>query len=166
MIKEELDFLRESNNIENVWDDLSLQQAILAWQYLISEQALSQKNILEAHKILMLYQPIKDTEKGSFRKVDVWVGSNPKPRWQSVSYLFKEWLDRLETIKDFKYSKKDKKTLSQSLHVQFEDCHPFIDGNGRIGRIVMNWLRIKWFKLPILVIQESKKQEYYKWFKQ
>ena len=48
-------------------------------------------------------------------------------------------------------------------HVKFESIHPFVDGNGRTGRLLMNWIRIK-IGLPILVIKESEKFEYYKWF--
>jgi Fic family protein len=38
-----------------------------------------------------------------------------------------------------------------------------MDGNGRIGRILLNWQRRYW-NLPILIIKESEKEEYYKWF--
>ena len=48
-------------------------------------------------------------------------------------------------------------------HIGFEKIHPFIDGNGRLGRILMNWQRIQ-CGLDILVIWEIEKQEYYKWF--
>jgi len=49
------------------------------------------------------------------------------------------------------------------MHINFEKIHPFIDGNGRIGRMLLNWQRVK-LGLPVLVIKESEKQEYYKWF--
>ncbi len=48
-------------------------------------------------------------------------------------------------------------------HVEFERIHPFEDGNGRVGRIVMNWQRLK-AGLHVLVIREVDKLEYYKWF--
>ena len=55
--------------------------------------------------------------------------------------------------------------ISKTLHVKYEKIHPFVDGNGRTGRIFMNWWRIK-NNLPILVIHEGKEQmDYYKWFK-
>jgi Fic family protein len=48
-------------------------------------------------------------------------------------------------------------------HVKFEKIHPFEDGNGRIGRILLNWQRVK-AGLPILTIYEKDKHAYYKWF--
>jgi hypothetical protein len=53
----------------------------------------------------------------------------------------------------------------KKAHVAFETIHPFVDGNGRIGRILMNWQRLQ-EGLPILIIHEGPEQmEYYKWFK-
>lgn len=49
-------------------------------------------------------------------------------------------------------------------HIAFENIHPFIDGNGRMGRILLNWQRVK-ADLPILIIRESERQEYYSWFR-
>ena len=52
---------------------------------------------------------------------------------------------------------------AKASHIAYERIHPFIDGNGRTGRMFMNWQRLK-AGLPILVIKEKEKQEYYKWF--
>jgi Fic family protein len=49
-------------------------------------------------------------------------------------------------------------------HIRYEHIHPFVDGNGRTGRMFMNWERLK-AGLPLLVIKESKKYDYYDWFK-
>jgi len=54
--------------------------------------------------------------------------------------------------------------LIKRWHIQFEKIHPFEDGNGRTGRILMNIQRLK-VGLPILVIYDKEKFEYYKWFK-
>lgn len=54
--------------------------------------------------------------------------------------------------------------LIRKHHIRFEKIHPFIDGNGRVGRMLMNWQRIK-VGLPLLIIWEDEKSDYYKWFK-
>ena len=49
-------------------------------------------------------------------------------------------------------------------HVEFEEIHPFVDGNGRTGRILMNLYRI-YMGFPILIIHTGKEQkEYYSWW--
>jgi len=59
----------------------------------------------------------------------------------------------------------NKEERSKQIHVAFEDIHPFVDGNGRVGRILYNIHRIK-LGLPIHIIHEGEEQkEYYKWFK-
>jgi len=49
-------------------------------------------------------------------------------------------------------------------HIHFEKIHPFVDGNGRMGRILMNWQRVK-VGLQPLIIWASERQAYYAWFK-
>jgi hypothetical protein len=58
-----VEFLKESNNIENVWDDASLAQAIYAWNYIIKQPELTVDVILKTHKILMLHQKLLPDEK-------------------------------------------------------------------------------------------------------
>ena len=60
-------------------------------------------------------------------------------------------------------------TLTEELikqwHIRFEKIHPFEDGNGRVGRIIMNYQRLKQ-GLPLLVIHVGEEQqEYYEWFR-
>jgi len=148
-------FLQESNNIEDVWDDQSLKQAKKAWDFLIKQDKLTPDNIRKAHGILMKYRLEKEFA-GHFRKQPVWIGGHEAKPW----YIIPEFMDFFcNTIPT------DIKTLehTKNWHKLFESCHPFIDGNGRIGRIIMNWQRVK-SNLPILVIYESKKYDYYKWF--
>ena len=160
---DELEFLEQSNFIEGVHDSVSLDQAVLAWNYILSKNVLTIENVLDTHNILMLHQDIDQKDKGQLRRCDVQVGGNVKLSWTSVPFALDMWIEHIGFIKDIKYDKKDHETMSRSLHVQYEDIHPFIDGNGRTGRIFMNWYRVK-TGLDIMVIREEEKQTYYKWF--
>lgn len=151
-------FLRESNNIEGVYDDLSLQQAIFAWEYCFDRAELTSSVILKTHKILMLHQSLLPIEKGYFRTEPVWVGGREALHYSQIREAIESWCMQV------------KAHISTSTpswkrdHIQYEKIHPFIDGNGRTGRIFMNWQRHK-AGLPILVIKASERKEYYKWFK-
>lgn len=156
--KRVIDFLRESNAIESVYDDVSLRQAIYAWQYLIEQPELTPGVILKTHKILMLHQDLLPSEKGFFREVAVWVGATYGADWKQVPNLIAQWCDIVGwNIKTMN------KTAFKMLHVSYERIHPFVDGNGRTGRMFMNWYLVK-VGYPILVIKEAKKRSYYKWF--
>lgn len=54
---------------------------------------------------------------------------------------------------------------AKTMHIRFERIHPFFDGNGRTGRMLMWWQEIKFGHVPTLILA-SERQEYYKWFKE
>lgn len=149
------EFLRESNAIEGIYDDDSLIQAARAWEYLIAHERLSEAAILRTHKILMLNQNgLHPDQKGYFRKVNVQVGGYVAIPHEKVNSAMRGWI---ALANNFTHDWKN-------LHVAFEEIHPFVDGNGRIGRMLMNWQRLQ-FKVPLLILKAENRGEYYKWFR-
>lgn len=148
--------LRESNAIESVYDDKSLLEAIDAWDLLARQKKLTEDVVLEVHAILMRRHLRKQKERGHYRTIPVYVGRTTMTDPELIPDQMKAWLQGMNTIRD--------KSFFKRLHVEYEAIHPFVDGNGRTGRMFMNWHRLQ-CRMPILVIKESERWDYYKWFK-
>lgn len=156
-------FLSESNAIEGVYDDDSLQQAKYAWEYLINEPKINGGVILKTHKILMLHQKLLPNERGYWRRCEVTIGGRMGKPWRYVPDLMAQWVERTQLQIDYPGSRIENDIKEN--HVAYETIHPFVDGNGRTGRMFLNYQRIK-AGLPLLVIHnEGKSDHYYAWFK-
>ncbi|MFA6325218.1 MAG: Fic family protein [Candidatus Paceibacterota bacterium] len=167
------EFLKESNAIERVYDEDSLEQAENAWSFLIEQRTITPAVVLRTHFLLMKNHGILDQYKGTYRNCPVWIGGREGINHLQIFEEIKKWcndmndtgwIDKWCKVPGKNY-KKNFEHISKLLHVQYEKIHPFIDGNGRTGRMFMNWWRIK-NDLPLLIIHEGKEQmDYYKWFK-
>ena len=121
---------------------------------------LNKKEKFDNHLILKwhknLFQDTKLDIAGKFRDYLVSVGDYLAPDWQDVEKLMKEFIEF--------YNKNEKMNaveLAARMHYRFEMTHPFGDGNGRVGRIIMNY--ILWNnKYPMLIIEYKKRISYYK----
>lgn len=124
------------------------------------EQELTLEVILSLHK--MLISNIRDDVAGRFRKDDeyVRVGSHIAPNPKEV-------VDRLEKMLT-EYNAASHENIIKRiarLHLAFEHTHPFVDGNGRIGRVLNNYLLIREGFVPIN-IKFIDRKKYYEAFKE
>ncbi len=103
--------------------------------------------LLNAHKILMEYGEGDSANPGHYRKQAVRVGSLiPPPPLQIPALMsdLENYINTDETLPPL--------IKAGLVHVQFETIHPFLDGNGRIGRllIVLMLLESKLLEEPLL----------------
>ncbi|OGK44725.1 cell filamentation protein Fic [Candidatus Roizmanbacteria bacterium RIFCSPLOWO2_01_FULL_38_11] len=124
------------------------------------EQELTIQVILSLHE--MLISNIRDDVAGRFRKYDeyVRVGNHIAPHPLEV-------VGRLETMLA-QYQATSHETIIKRiarLHLSFENIHPFVDGNGRIGRVINNYLLIREGYVPIN-IKFIDRKNYYEAFKE
>lgn len=120
---------------------------------------LTIKLILGLHKTLLTH--IDDNIAGRFRGGKEWVrvgnhlGANP----QFVPSLMQELVDGYNQNKISYFL-----DAIAHFHAEFETIHPFVDGNGRMGRVLIN-LQLMNVGLPPIIIQnKSKHTEYYPLF--
>ncbi len=124
------------------------------------EQELTLEVILSLHK--MLIANIRDDIAGRFR-IDneyVRVGSHIAPAPQEVIGRLEKMLADYNATSHTNIIKRIAK-----LHLDFEYIHPFVDGNGRIGRVLNNYLLIREGFVPIN-IKFIDRQKYYEAFQE
>ncbi len=92
---------------------------------------------------------------GKYRDYLVRVGNYIAPDWQDLNKLMNEIVIFMNKTKI------NPVELAARAHYRFERIHPFGDGNGRIGRLIMN--SILWHNgYPMLIIEYKKRKSYYK----
>ena len=119
------------------------------------ESALSLDSLTLLHRMLMAN--IRDEIAGCFRKEGEWVrvADHIAPDPKFVVLLLQDALEEYNA----NISDNIVKRISR-LHLTFENIHPFVDGNGRIGRIINNYLLIREGYVPIN-IKYTHRERYY-----
>lgn len=124
------------------------------------EQDLNQETILVLHEMLLLN--INDAIAGRFRakgeyvKVANHIATAPEKVKDSIIAALKEYEG------DFKNYFLEK---IAKFHLEFEHIHPFCDGNGRIGRVLINYQLIR-LGMPGVIIYDRDKTNYYEAFRE
>ena len=155
--------VKESNAIENIFvkEDHHLfidhlQVAEIVFKSGSRSEIATPKNI---HEILMKREL---SEAGNFRKVFVQIGTHIKCHPNMINGLMNKWMKSLqqENFYDSSLTIKHKEKIAWHYHDWFEAIHPFVDGNGRTGRLILNNIRLL-FGLPWLIVLCSKRFRYY-----
>ncbi len=123
-------------------DHLEAQGHARAYEYmfsLISKKGVNIKDILKLHKLF--YEKIDGENAGRYREVEMLItGSKysfPKPK--DIEELMKEFEKKVkEYIKD-----EHPAVAAIKIHKDFVNIHPFVDGNGRIARLIMNLILLQ-----------------------
>lgn len=115
-------------------------------------------DILEIHRRVMRHSRLGSMI-GDFRRVLVHVSGEFCPNPASVPYMVDSWCHLLKV-----------NSHALQAHKKFEIIHPFLDGNGRVGRLLWLWLRLHRTETigPFLEISgyagesfEDRRQNYY-----
>ncbi len=119
---------------------------------------------LSADLIVLLHQMlltnIDDDIAGRFRATGEYVriGTHIAPAPEQIHQLLEAVFTQYQLDKESFFLDKIAR-----FHLEFERIHPFNDGNGRIGRMLMNY-QLQRMGLPTIMIRDKEKQLYYQGF--
>lgn len=150
-----LTHIRESNRIEGITDEGEIPKSIKAWNYLSAQPLLTSGVIKHVHRII-LEGLLPPADAGEWRRRNVMVGGRMCPHWAEVPDLMSNWITN-------GWTRGLDKLLTKEEHVRFETIHPFIDGNGRVGRMLMWYHEGRVGRYPLLIRYEDR-FDYYDWF--
>jgi Fic family protein len=133
-----------------------------SWRKLATSQMpLSLRLVREAHATLLKGVRGRDKRPGQFRNAQVHVGSDRRYVPPPVNRMT-ECLDSLEKYMHADDHSHHPLILSYLVHYQFEAIHPFHDGNGRIGRVLLSLTTYQWCDLSLPWLYMSAFFERYK----
>lgn len=131
---------------------------------------ISQRLIRELHERLMDGVRGQDATPGEFRSIQNWIGSRSAPL-AAAEYVpppVAELEGCLTALERYIHSEDAYPELLRigMIHYQFEAIHPFRDGNGRIGRLLISLLLHHWRLLPAPLLYlsayfERRRDDYY-----
>lgn len=146
--------IRQSNLIEDIDSFRALEDSLEAWDFLSAVDELNHEVIHVVHRLVTDHQddlPLryKGVYRGPEARFDVSVGDHDAPRWQRVPELMDYWLEL------------QPRRTAWDNHVAFETIHPYLDGNGRTGRMVMWWQETREGEPPTL-FEAHRRSLYYR----
>ena len=161
----------ENNSNLDVKDVINYVKAIDYSIEQLGKTPICNRLLKQTHKILLKDVRGKEKNPGEFRKSQNWIGPS-NSSIKDAKYIppnvedMKAAINALETYINEQNDDIDLLLKIGLIHYQFETIHPFLDGNGRIGRLLITLLLIenKILSKPVIYISYSLKKnqiEYY-----
>jgi len=158
---------RTATDVEEVFNYVAAVEHVLAPDRRLP---LSLPLLREAHEILLTGVRGGYATPGDFRRSQNWIGA-PGCVLETATYVpppperLWDCLDAFEKYLHAEHVLPPLITIA-CLHYQFEAIHPFIDGNGRVGRLLVALLLVEWGLLPAPLLDlsaylEPRRDEYY-----
>src|SRR3989338_7036349 len=116
------------------------------------KQDITESTILELHQLIL--QKIVDNQAGKYRTVPVRIAGSTvvMPNAMKIPELMGEYISWLQKSED------NPLTVAMDAHFKLVSIHPFVDGNGRTARLLMNLLLMQTGYPPAIIRKEERKQ--------
>lgn len=179
------DMFEKSSNKQKEWEKqevLNYQEALKHGLLLIdSGMPFSTRLIKELHRILMTNARGTNSAGGEFRKIQNFIG--PDSKIEHAVYIpveaqtISNYMENLEFFVNgihhssfIEINQPDLFIIDEHadpllkiaiMHAQFESIHPFLDGNGRLGRILIALMAVKYglVNVPVFLVSEELEKE-------
>ncbi|OGJ15608.1 MAG: cell filamentation protein Fic [Candidatus Pacebacteria bacterium RIFCSPHIGHO2_01_FULL_46_16] len=117
-----------------------------------TRREVTQNTILELHQLIL--QKIVDDQAGRYRTVPVRIAGSSviMPNAAKVPELMETFIGWLQANTEYPA------TVAVDAHFKFVSIHPFVDGNGRTARLLMNLLLMQAGFPPAIIRKEDRKQ--------
>ena len=126
--------------LADIWEILNYRSALRLATDLLKELPLSQRLIKATHAALMQGVRGRSKAPGEYRRIANWIGSAGSPIERARFIPCRA--DRIEAAmtaweRYIHASASDLLVQLAIVHAEFEAIHPFLDGNGRLGRLIL-----------------------------
>ncbi len=153
----------------DIWEILNYRKAMRAAIENLNDLPLCSRIVLECHKILLNSVRGHGKSPGQYRKIPNWIGPKGCPMEEArfVPIEAEKLPEAMSRWEKFIHEDSPDRLIQLSLlHAEFEALHPFLEGNGRLGRMIIPLFlyHSKIIQQPIFYISaylESHRDEYY-----
>lgn len=149
VLEQEAGLIKEGKKYQDILEIINYRTTMFQAEKCLMDQSITLFLIRSLHRTLLDHARGKNKSPGEFRKKQNWIG----PEYCDIEHAtfvppspitLQDHLDALERY--FNYDDIDPLIQAAIVHAQFELIHPFEDGNGRIGRIL----------IPLFLFQKKK----------
>jgi Fic family protein len=157
-------------NVEDIAEVQAYVRATYRGLEMIQTLPLTQRLVLEVHRELLTGVRGQERQPGTLRRSPVWIGS-PSDSPDTATFVPPLPEDLGDLLADWERYVNEPAPIpplvrAAMMHFQFETIHPFLDGNGRIGRLLIGLLLHQEGRLttPLLYLSgylETHRREYY-----